>query len=547
MVNITPQDETARLLFQNRVLTEEIRRRVDQLAAINSVAAMVSQSLNLEETLSHALDSVLQIIPVRAAGISLIDHEAGELVLRAARGWQHDFVSKPMRMKLGEGLSGYVIEKDELVVTGDVRNDLRIAVPAFMNEPVQAMALAPMHARGRIIGIVSVMHYEPYTFTDEQTGVLQAVADQLGVALDNAQLFEDTRAERSRLSAVINSAADAIIATDNRGVIILVNPSAEALFNLKAKNLMGRSLRDALPHPVLRAEIQRALAHAPRDNSAFEVITETGRYLSVTLSPVYSKEPLKKFATQVLDVWGWVLVMQDITHLRDSEKNRVRFIQTAAHDLRNPLGVVLSALDMLSEAYKNLPDTQEKELLELANASVIQMQMLIDDLLDLERVQIGAEVVMQPIEVADLIERVSLESRPPMQHKHQTLMIELAAPIPNIMGDTRWLSRAIVNLLGNANKYTPEDGHIVLRAYHDVTAHEVVIEVQDNGPGIAPANQKRIFDNFYREPHVQASSIKGTGLGLSIVKSVVEQHGGRVYVQSLEGQGSTFGVRLPAS
>lgn len=546
MTNITSADETARLLFQNRVLTEEIRRRVDQLAAINSVAAKVSQSLNLEETLSYALESVLQIIPVRAAGISLINHEAGELVLRAAHGWHHDFISKPMRMKMGEGLSGYVIEKDELVVTGDVRNDPRIAVPEFMNEPVQAMALAPMHARGRIIGIVSVMHYEPYTFSEEQTGVLQAVADQLGVALDNAQLYEDTRAKESRLSAVINSTADAIIATDNHGLVNLVNPSAEAMFDIRAKNLMGKPLGEALAHPILRREIQRALTDAPKGNTAFEVTLESGRYLSVTISPVDSNELLQKVAGESPDTGGWAVVIQDITHLRDSEKNRVRFIQTAAHDLRNPLGVVLSALDMLSETHRDHSDDQEKEILDLANASVYQMQMLIDDLLDLERVQTGAEVIMQPVDTLDLIQRVMLEVRPPIQHKRQHLFLDLNPPIPNIMADSRWLSRAIVNLLSNANKYTPVGKRIFLRAKHDLDAKEVVIEVQDEGPGIAAANQKRIFDNFYREPHVQASVIKGTGLGLSIVKSVVEQHGGRVYVQSMEGQGSTFGIRLPA-
>ncbi|MCL4877956.1 MAG: GAF domain-containing protein [Anaerolineae bacterium] len=542
MVNLTPPEETARLLFQNRVLTEEIRRRVDQLAAINSVAAMVSQSLNLDETLSHALDSVLHIIPVKAAGISLINDDEGELVLRAARGWKHDFVTEPMRMKLGEGLSGYVIEHDELVVTGDVSNDPRIAVPAFMNEPVQAMALAPMHARGRIIGIVSVMHYEPYTFSEEQTGVLQAVADQLGVALDNAKLFEDTRTKQNRLSAVINSTADAIIATDKRGIVNLVNPAAEGMFEIKAKNLLGKPLRDAMAHPVLRGELQRALTNAPDDNSAFEITLESGRYLSVTLSPVEAKEPLEK-----TERGGWVLVIQDITHLRDSEKNRVRFIQTAAHDLRNPLGVVLSALDMLSDTYHNQPASQEKEILELANASVQQMQMLIDDLLDLERVQSGADVMLKPIEMLDLIQRVVLEAMPPMQHKQQTFTQDISPSLPSVMGDSRWLSRAMVNLLSNANKYTQEGGQITLRAHFDEDAREVVVEVQDNGPGIAASNQKRIFDNFYREPHIQASSIKGTGLGLSIVKSVVEQHGGRVYVQSMEGQGSTFGIRLPAT
>jgi PAS domain S-box-containing protein len=543
MVNPLSPEESGKLVLQNRLLTQEIQRRVDQLAAINSVAAIVSQSLDLKETLAKALDSVLGVIPVSAAGISLIDEEEGELVLRAQKGWKNDFVSKPMRMRLGEGMSGYVLEQDEVLVTGDIYNDPRIAVKEFMNEPVQAMALAPMHARGRIIGIVSVMHYSPYTFDEEEIIVLQAVADQLGVALDNAQLFEDTRAKQSRLSAVIDSTADAIIATDDRGIINLVNLSAETMFDVRAEKLIGKPLRDALLHPTLRREVQRVLRDAPDSNSSFEILMESGRYLSISISPVHASEPFPEDLEEEID-GGWVLVIQDITHLRDAERSRVRFIQTAAHDLRNPLSVVLGAVDMLKG--NNNHSAEVTEILGLADASVHQMQLLIDDLLDLERVQSGSEVTLQEIAVADLVERAMLEVRPAMQHRQQQFSVLVHDGLPCILGDARWLNRALVNLLTNANKYTHNGGNIELRAGFDDSVHEIVIEVEDDGPGIAAANQKRIFDNFYREPKAENSSVKGTGLGLAIVKSVVEQHGGRVYVNSKEGVGSTFGIRLPA-
>lgn len=534
-------DELQGVLIQNRLLTEEIRRRVNQLSAINSVAAVLSQSLDLTVTLEHALDSVLQVIPVEAAGISLIDGEAGELVLRAQRGWKQDFVSQPMRIKLGQGMSGYVLEHDEVVVTGDVSSDPRLIVPAFLEEKVQALAMAPMHARGRIIGIVSVMNYKPYSFNSEETDVLKVIADQLGVALDNALLYEDTRVKQSRLSAVIDSTADAIIATDNRGIINLVNDAAENLFNISSKKLLGRPLRETILHPKLREGILNVMEGSTASNAFFEAIMEGGRYLSVSVSPVHSPEPFPE--DKMGD--GWVIVIQDITHLRDSERNRARFIRTAAHDLRNPLSVTLSALSFLKTAIDN-SGKEEIEVFEIAMTSITRMQMLVDDLLNLEQIQSGVELKMQPVEIADLLERAMLEVQPAIQHKKQHFSLEVADDVPMVRGDIRWLNRAVVNLLTNANKYTPENGHLRLRAWHDQKYDEIYIEVEDTGIGIAPSNRNRVFEMFFREPKIR-DNIQGTGMGLAIVKSVVEQHGGRVYLKSEEGRGSTFGIILPVS
>jgi PAS domain S-box-containing protein len=539
---MSPTDDLQGILYQNQILTNEIQRRVNQLSAINSVAAMVSQSLDLNATLQLALDSVLQVIRVEAAGISLIDDEAGELVLRAQRGWKRDFVNEnPMRLKLGEGLSGQVLETDDVVVTGDLTGDTRLAFPAVLEEKIQAMAMAPMHARGRIIGIVSVMNYKPYNFTAEETDVLRVIADQLGVALDNARLYEDTRAKQSRLSAIIDSTADAIITLDNNGVIDLVNTAAENLLRIRAEYLTGQHLDETYLHSRLREGILKIMRGTPQTNPFFEMMMEDGQHLLVSVSPVHAPEPM---VDRGEDKGGWVIVVQDITHLRDSERNRVRFIQTAAHDLNNPLSVTMSALMYLKN--QEHPEGDEAEAIDLAITSINRMQNLVDDLLHLEQIQSGVGTAMKQVDVADLLERAMLEAQPMIRHKAQNLQLEVARDMPEIEGDPRWLSRALVNLLGNATKYTPEGGKIVMRAWYDREAREVLMEVEDNGMGIPSASQKRIFESFYRDPKVR-DTIAGTGLGLSIVKSVVDQHNGRLYLSSEEGQGSLFGIGLPAA
>jgi PAS domain S-box-containing protein len=534
MTNVQKHDD--QLIQRNLLLSQEIQRRVDQMMAINTVAATVSQSLDLESTLETALDAVLNVIPMDSAGISLVDEVTRELVLRAQRGWRYDFVTQPMRIPLGEGMSGLVVRNDEVLITGALSDDdvPRLAVPEFAIEGVQAMAMAPMHARGRVVGVLSVMNHEPHDFTEDEIDVLRVIADQVGVALENARLYESTKTHSSRLGAVLNSSGDAIIATDNHGNINLINKTAEMLFNFNRKTLMGLPLRNAPLHPKLRDGLRRAMSNEASGNTVFEVTLEDGRFLSAIVSPVYAHRAIENPHQEE----GWVLVVQDITHLRQAEQTRVNFVQAAAHDLRNPLSATLNALTML---HHEVPD-QHLEIIEIGMQGLSRMRDLIDSLLNLEHIESGVGLKSELIDVRDLIERGLIDIQPTLQQNSQTLLVDVPESLPSIQGDMHWLHRALMNLLSNATKYSETGDQISMRAY--VQDEELYLEVEDTGPGIPADAQTRLFERFYRVPATK-ETVKGTGLGLAIVKSVAEQHGGRVFVQSKVGQGSIFGIVFP--
>ena len=232
---------------------------------------------------------------------------------------------------------------------------IRLAVPAFAEEGVQAMALVPMHARGRVVGVLSVMSYHPYEFDEEDVSILRSIADQVGVALDNARLYEDAKAQSSRLRAVLDSSGDAIIATDSHGDISLVNTAAEALFDLQNGEIIGLALRHAPLHPRLREGLHNALVSG-QANTVYEVTLEDGRFLSVIVSPVFLLPASRAEGEQK----GWVIVIRDVTHLHESEQTRIDFIHAAAHDLRNPLGVTLGALAMLQRDLGDVNDLQRE-------------------------------------------------------------------------------------------------------------------------------------------------------------------------------------------
>ncbi len=238
---------------------------------------------------------------------------------------------------------------------------------------------------------------------------------------------------------------------------------------------------------------------------------------------------------------GWVIVLQDISHIKEAERARLQFIQTAAHDLRNPLGVTLSALTMLQRSWKE-PTATDREVFSIAMRGVNRMQDLIDDLLHLEKLESGVDFALIPFDIGELLQNAVQDFGPTLEQRNQQFLLQIAPLLPMVTGDARWLSRALANLLSNAHKYTPDGGLITLYAYAD--DESLTVAVQDNGAGIPPDAQARLFERFYRARHTE-NQVKGTGLGLAIVKSVMEKHHGRIEVQSAPGEGSLFKMILP--
>ena len=186
----------------NARLLQETRERAAQLAALNAVAETLGQSLDLETILTAALAKALEVVGVDAGAISLVDEEAQELVIRVHRGWRHEDLASAMHIPLGQGLSGQAVATGEVVITGDLSDDARVAVPAFRYEGVSAMALAPMFAHGRIVGVLSAMSYQPFSFSPSAVSVLKAIARQIGVAIDNARLYEVERRRRQQIESI---------------------------------------------------------------------------------------------------------------------------------------------------------------------------------------------------------------------------------------------------------------------------------------------------------------------------------------------------------
>jgi two-component system phosphate regulon sensor histidine kinase PhoR len=521
-------------------LNEQVKRKTTQISAIHIIAATIGLSLDLDVTLNTAISVVMNVVGAEAAGISLIDDQTQEVVLRAQEGWLNDFVKKnPMRVPPGQGMSGEVIRRNDAIVDNNLTDEHQFAVPGFGKERFRSIAMAPMHARGQIIGILSVMSHHANRFDDEIVETLQSIADTVGMAINNARLHEKHVENEDRLKAILESTADGILAVDQNGVVREINPAASRLLQIPSQTLIGTTLSDAPIPADLRAHLVNAMQpHAQDSDKTFRVALDSNHEIQAIVSTV--RMPSQVVGDKEED--GFVAVLQDITHFRQEELARAQFIQAAAHDMKNPLSVTQSSLHTLSSLL-DTSDPMIQEVMTIAHAGITRLQRLIDDLMQIEKIESGYGFYREDVDLRELGYELSAQIKPLMKDKG--LQYELAIDeehLPRALYiDREWIQRALFNYLENAAKYHRTNGAVQLRIYR--ADNTVRFEVVDNGPGIPRSAQARVFDRFYRVENRR--DVRGSGLGLAIVKSVAEAHNGGVYVHSQENVGSTFGLWLP--
>jgi signal transduction histidine kinase len=459
----------------------------------------------------------------------LVDEEAGELEVRAARGYLRGTVGK-VRFKIGqEGIGGWVAAHKTALNVPDVTQDSRYVG----GEETRSEMAVPMMAGDRVIGVLDVQGSKVNAF-DDDLRVLSSVAAQAAIAIERARLYSAERRlratiaeERAKLEAIIRGASDAMFVTNEGGQVLLMNPAAEQAFDVEPGTWVDRPLETVIKDADLLA-----LWRSCSTEGVFcsdEILLDDGRTLYAQLTPVAGV--------------GQMAIMRDITYLKELDKMKSEFVSTVSHDLGSPL----QAIQIMAELIPKLGPVNEAQQDAVVDITrmVAKTATLVHDLLDLGKIEVGVEMEMESCQLATVINEAVevLEER--AKAKEIALQITLPQTLPFVMGNPIRLGQVVTNLVGNAIKFTPSGGTVTISAQE--TEGEVAVEVSDTGIGIAPEDQAHIFDKFYRVKSTQVSGIEGTGLGLAIVKSIVEGHSGRVWVESEPGQGSTFGFALPVA
>jgi PAS domain S-box-containing protein len=322
---------------------------------------------------------------------------------------------------------------------------------------------------------------------------------------------------------VLNGTSDVIVVLDQAGDVMLLNPAATRYFKVQADEVIGRPVAD-LGISDLRAALVAARGSDGPITREIEVDADHTLYASV--SPVEGV--------------GWVMVMQDISSLKELDRLRTEWVAAVSHDLKNPITSLQMAVGLLAKS-DTLTDSQ-RNLLAAMRRSSERLRTLVTDVLDLASLEAGPGLRAASLRPTSVIADAVAEVKRLAEDKEITLATDLAPSLPNVRGDAALLARALVNLLSNAIKYTQSGGRVTLRAAPQDGMVRVAVE--DTGRGIPAEAIPHLFERFYRVPGSEDEA-EGTGLGLSIVKSVVEKHGGDVMVESEVGQGSTFAFTVP--
>ena len=391
----------------------------------------------------------------------------------------------------------------------------------------------PLVARERTVGFLQAMTAPGQKLNSDDRDVLAIVANQLALGIENARLFRRVETNEQQVRATLASTDNVVLCVDAERRLLAANAVAERAFGIRAEACAGQPLSEIIQNQTLHLAMDQTRYQHDARRRTFQIPLSNERILFATLSPLL----IRGGALQ-----GWVLVAQDITHSKEIEQFRTDMILTTSHELRNPINLTSGALELL-EKHLEAPTSAQQESLDLAKLGIERAAALIGDLLDLEHIERRIGMKMSRCDCAQLLSSIGLEFRWWAQNHGMALQVRMPDSPLIVWGDERLLQRVMSNLVDNAFKYTPPGGCVTIEARTE--AGQVIVEVSDTGPGIPLEAQPYVFEQFFRLPD-QPDGVKGTGLGLTIVKSIVEQHGGRVWVTSQPGQGATFTVSLPA-
>ncbi len=387
-----------------------------------------------------------------------------------------------------------------------------------------------------------MVHANPNFFNEEHLALLQSIADQAGIAVYNARLYESLAAARQRYQELFEDSIDPIIVTSLDGVIQEVNRQAAALSRQPRESLPGKLIW------ALQSQTQESLqAQMPAIHSG-----ETLRYEAQFFPLERSSRPVEFYVRKVSfggeDLLQWII--RDISERKQLHSLRDDLSAMIYHDLRAPLANIVSSLDMLGTLHTNVDDESEieQQVLSIAVRSTDRMQRLINSLLDINRLEAGQPIARRKaVHVVPLIEDAIDSIQPVTTMKRQKVEVELQEPLPDIWVDEDMVRRVLINLLENATKFTPSEGAITLQARaerHDQNEWVRFI-VQDTGPGIPETAQEKIFDKFTRLDIEHFP--KGLGLGLAFCRLAVQAHGGTIGAENRLTLGSQFYFTVPAA
>jgi two-component system phosphate regulon sensor histidine kinase PhoR len=336
--------------------------------------------------------------------------------------------------------------------------------------------------------------------------------------------------EKSKLATVLASIADGVIMTDARSLILLANPAAGSLFNFQESQASGKPLIEAVFNHEIDQLLKKCLASGEKQNATID--TTSGKFLGIIAVPLNTES-----------MTGALLLFQDLTELRNLQTMRREFVGNISHELRTPLAGIKAIVETLQDGAINDKEIAQ-DFLSKVNTEVDSLSQMVNELIELSRIETGrVSLNLAPVNLNNLVNEVIARLMPQAARKRIAIHTDLPDNLPQIQADRERIQHVILNILHNAIKFTPDSSEIKVVTAAD--AKSATVQFMDTGIGIAKEDLPHIFERFFKAD--RSRSNPGSGLGLAIAKHIIQAHGGKIWVQSQLGKGSTFSFSLPLS
>lgn len=511
--------------------------RVRQREYLLEISRALTAQLDLNSVLRRILDAAAELLASNV-GLIVLRQDDGSFAPRASYGIPTHLlpVFAPLWADAPErDLAGSWIVP---------QLDRKVAAIARAGEfGLRQTVAIPLIAGDRLVGLIYIFRSYSGVFSSNDRQVLQSFADQAAIAVHNAQLYQQVTHEKQRLDAIIEASADGVLILDAAQHITVFNRALSRMTNRNADAAIGLRHDDVIVIDARRAGMTLSEAEAGgwplRDNSSIYVEGDLRRQdgthipVGITYAALFDRDD------RLVNI---IANVRDMTRLREADDLKNTFISVISHELKTPVALIKGYAGTLRREDAKWDTRTVRDSAAVIEEESDRLTQLIDNLLDASRLQAGAlklnlgDVALDQL-AKHMVEKFSVEAQ---QHP---IALDFPAAFPTVPADAARLEQVLSNLINNAIKYSPPNTPI--RIVGRATPREVIVTVIDQGIGIPLEEQARIFERFYRVDDALSRRTQGSGLGLYLAKAVIDAHHGRIWIQSVPGQGSAFSFALP--
>jgi signal transduction histidine kinase len=595
--------DQAALVLEKARLYQEMEERTRQLQALNDVGGVITSVLDMDAVLQLIMEKAVEITGAEAGSLLLIDEDTGELVFVVNLGPGKDELMN-VRLRPGTGIVGQVAAEALPIIVDDVSKDERwfAGVDQQTGFITRSLLCVPLIARGRVIGVIELINRsDGRSFGVDDQNLLLAFAANAAVSIENARLFTrtdqalaarvDELSTMQRIDRELNATLDyqrvmdltldwavrttgasigllaGVVETEEgqRGLRFLANQGyPESLIAAHVEDLwpldrgiIGRAVVSGEPslvedapahrHYYLGAEgmVSQITVPIRRENQIIGVMA-----LESSDMDCFDHEALE-FAARLADHAAIAIENARLFEaVQAANRAKTEFVSFVSHELKQPMTSMKGYSDLLFKGTAGELNEMQSAFLEVIRSNVARMDRLVQDLLDVSRIEAGRlRLEIQSVPVEEVVEEAVRGVREQIASKSQQLDVEIPGDVPPVTADRTRLVQILANLLSNAHKYTPEGGSVGLRLARTdgPDGQFVCCSVSDTGVGISEEDQERLFTKYFRASDPAVRNEPGTGLGLVITKSLVELQGGEIWLESELNEGSTFFFTVPVA